>query len=104
MKTVEYIRDRIFLIYTDNIMVSLASSEPLKLQYYLEDEYRWCKLEIIKSVMGRLEETAVITSLSQLPESFHARYLYSEDTNVWFYEKVNREDVRILPGSVHDRC
>ena len=60
-------------------MVSLASTEPLKLEYYLEDEYRWCKLEIIKSVMGRLEKTAIVTSLSQLPDNFHAKYLYLFD-------------------------
>ncbi len=82
-------------------MVSLASTEPLKLEYYLEDEYRWCKLEIIKSVMGRLEKTAIVTSLSQLPDNFHAKYLYSAETNVWFYEKVNKENVRIQPGSIH---
>ena len=81
-------------------MALLVANNPLNLEYYLEDEYRWCKLEIIKSVMGRLEETAVITSLSQLPDCFHAKYLYSEETNVWFYEKVDKENVRIKPGSM----
>ena len=52
--------------------------------------------------MGRLEESVKITSLSQLPETFHARYLYSNETGVWFYDKVNIENVRIKPGSVHD--
>ena len=81
-------------------MALLATNSPLNLEYYLEDEYRWCKLEIIKSLMGRLEETAVVTSLSQLPDRFHAKYLYSDETNVWFYEKVNKENVRIKPGSM----
>ena len=67
-------------------MACIVTNVPLNLEYYLEDEYRWCKLEIIKSVMGRLEESVKITSLSQLPETFHARYL----------------NVRIKPGSVHD--
>ena len=81
-------------------MALFTSHSPLILEYYLEDEYRWCKLEIIKSVMGRLEETAVVTSLSQLPDRFHAKYLYSDETNVWFYEKVDKENVRIKPGSM----
>lgn len=81
-------------------MALFTSHSPLILEYYLEDEYRWCKLEIIKSVMGRLEETAAVTSLSQLPDRFHAKYLYSEETNVWFYEKVDKENVRIKPGSI----
>ena len=81
-------------------MALFTSHSPLILEYYLEDEYRWCKLEIIKSLMGRLEETAVVTSLSQLPDRFHAKYLYSDETNVWFYEKVDKENVRIKPGSM----
>ena len=81
-------------------MALLVANNPLNLEYYLEDEYRWCKLEIIKSVMGRLEETTVITSLSQLPDRFHAKYLYSDETNVWFYEKVDKENIRIKPGSM----
>ena len=81
-------------------MALFTSHSPLILEYYLEDEYRWCKLEIIKSLMGRLEETAVVTSLSQLPDRFHAKYLNSDETNVWFYEKVDKENVRIKPGSM----
>ena len=83
-------------------MACIVTNVPLNLEYYLEDEYRWCKLEIIKSVMGRLEESVKITSLSQLPETFHARYLYSNETGVWFYDKVSIDNVRIKPGSVHD--
>jgi len=81
-------------------MVSITENQPLKLEYYLEAEREWCKLEIISKLIGRTEETVVITSLEQLPNYVHIKYLYPKSENVWFYDKVNKDDIRIKPGSI----
>lgn len=81
----------------------MASNNSLQLEYYLEDEYRWCKLEIISFLCGGIEKKSEITSLDQLPEKFKGRYLYSEENCLWMYENIKSEDVRIKPGSMQVR-
>lgn len=78
----------------------MASENPLELEYYLESEYRWCKLEIISFLAGAVEKKAEVKCFDDLPDLFKGRYLYSGETNVWFYVKVDKEDVRIKPGSM----
>lgn len=74
----------------------------LRLEYFLEDEYRWCPLEIVSSRFGGIEKSANVTELDELPDVFNGRYLYSHETGVWFYDKIKKEDVRIVHGSVLD--
>lgn len=74
----------------------------LKLEYFLEDEYRWCPLEIVSSRVGGNEKNANVMKLDELPDVFNGRYLYSHETGVWFYDKIKKEDIRIVPGSVKD--
>ena len=78
----------------------MASEYPLELEYYLESEYRWCKLEIISFLAGAVEKKAEVKSFNDLPDLFKGKYLYSAETNVWFYVNVDKEDVRIKPGSI----
>jgi len=74
----------------------------LKLEYFLEDEYRWCPLEIVSSRVGGNEKNANVKKLDELPDVFNGRYLYSKETGVWFYDKIKKEDIRIVPGSIID--
>lgn len=74
----------------------------LKLEYFLEDEYRWCPLEIVSIRVGGIEKKANVKKLDELPDVFNGKYLYSHETGVWFYDKIKKDDVRIVPGSVVD--
>ena len=85
---------------TFSLVIIMASENSLQLEYYLESEYRWCKLEIISFLAGAVEKKAEVKTLSDLPEKFKGRYLYSEENNLWFYINVDTEDVRIKPGSM----
>ena len=78
----------------------MASENSLQLEYYLESEYRWCKLEIIAFLAGAVEKKAEVKSLSDLPDKFKGRYLYSKENSLWMYVNVDKEDVRIKPGSI----
>uniref|UniRef100_A0A6C0CPT9 Uncharacterized protein n=1 Tax=viral metagenome TaxID=1070528 RepID=A0A6C0CPT9_9ZZZZ len=78
----------------------MASNNSLQLEYYLESEYRWCKLEIISFLCGGIEKAAAVKTLDDLPKKFKGRYLYSSETNLWIYINVDSDDVRIKPGSM----
>uniref|UniRef100_A0A6C0LII1 Uncharacterized protein n=1 Tax=viral metagenome TaxID=1070528 RepID=A0A6C0LII1_9ZZZZ len=82
-------------------MTSLTQ-DSLKLEYFLEDEYRWCPLKIIGSRFGSKEIIANVTKLDELPDVFNGCYLYSQETCVWFYDKIKKDDVRIVHGSILD--
>ena len=83
-------------------MTSLTKNVCLKLEYFIKDEYRWCPLEIVSARYGGQEVNANVTKLDELPDVFNGRYLYSDETRVWFYDRINKDDVRIAPGSVLD--
>ena len=83
-------------------MTSLTTKTYLQLEYFVEDEYRWCPLEIVSSRYGGTEVNANVTKLDELPDVFNGRYLYSSETGVWFYDRIKKDDIRIVPGSVLD--
>ena len=70
---------------------------PLKLQYNLDDEYRWCELEILNNDGSFQKPIKSIYKLDDLSDTFKARYLYSNETMLWIYINAKKEDVRIKP-------
>ena len=83
-------------------MTSLTTKTYLQLEYFVEDEYRWCPLEIVSSRYSGNEVNVNVTKLDELPDVFNGRYLYSSETGVWFYDRIKKDDIRIVPGSVLD--
>jgi hypothetical protein len=63
-------------------MTSLTANTRMKLEYFIENEYRWCPLEIVSSRYGGDEVNANVTKSDELPDVFNGRYLYSIETGV----------------------
>ena len=70
---------------------------PLDLEYYDDDEDKWCPFKLCMTVIGSIEGTVKITDMSQVPLKPYGRYLYNNDyaSNIWFYITTSRDKIRL---------